>query len=75
MAVTCGTDRTVRLWNYVERVSEQSKSFREEVLAAALHPAGTLLLLGFVTKLRLFTVLMDDIRRELCRAILLLRKM
>lgn len=62
LVATCGADRTLRLWNYGERTVEQYKGFGEEVFAAAFHPSGSLLVLGLATKLRLYSVLHEDIR-------------
>ncbi|KAL4457327.1 hypothetical protein ABPG75_012192 [Micractinium tetrahymenae] len=39
-----------------------TKSFDEEISSLALHPTGYLLLAGFADKLRLMTVLSDDLR-------------
>lgn len=59
---TCSTDRTVRLWNYQDRCCELNKSFSEEAFSVAIHPTGQMVLVGFADKLRLMTVLMDDLR-------------
>jgi WD40 repeat protein len=37
---TCSTDRTVRIWNYMERTLENFKEFDEEAFALAFHPSG-----------------------------------
>ncbi|TYZ58912.1 hypothetical protein PybrP1_009516 [[Pythium] brassicae (nom. inval.)] len=60
--VTCGLDRSVRVWNYLERTCEVAKQFAEEAHSVACHPSGLYLLVGFADKLRLLNVLMDDIR-------------
>lgn len=60
--VTCGYDRTVRLWNYIDKSCEIVKKFGEEAYSVALHPSGLHLVVGFADKLRLMTILMDDIR-------------
>ncbi|RLN97001.1 hypothetical protein BBJ28_00009119, partial [Nothophytophthora sp. Chile5] len=62
LLVTCGLDRTVRVWNYMERTCEVSKRFNEEAFSVACHPSGLHLLVGFADKLRLLNILMDDIR-------------
>lgn len=43
-----------------------AKSFAEEPFSVALHPTSFMAAVGFVDKLRLFTVLMDDVRWADC---------
>ncbi|KAI8847168.1 hypothetical protein BC829DRAFT_249891 [Chytridium lagenaria] len=60
--VTCGSDRSIRIWNYMTGVCELCKYFPEEAYSVSLHPSGLYLLVGFSDKLRLLNVLMDDFR-------------
>ncbi|KDO35331.1 hypothetical protein SPRG_00180 [Saprolegnia parasitica CBS 223.65] len=60
--VTCGLDKTVRVWNYIDRTCEVYKQFTEEAHSVSMHPSGLHILVGFADKLRLMNVLMDDIR-------------
>lgn len=60
--VTCGLDKSVRVWNYLDRSCEVAKQFSEEAHSVACHPSGLYLLVGFADKLRLMNILMDDIR-------------
>ena len=62
LVVTCGLDKTVRVWNYQERTLELSQTFTEEVYSVAFHPSGHHVLVGFADKLRLMNLLIDDIR-------------
>ena len=62
LLVTCGSDKSIRIWNYISGLCEQIKFFPEEVSSIALHPSGLYILAGFSDKLRLMNVLMDDIR-------------
>lgn len=62
LVVTCGVDKTVRIWNYVNNTVELCKSFREQPYGISFHPSGLHVLIGFQDKLRLCNVLMDDIR-------------
>eukprot|EP00002_Diphylleia_rotans_P000166 TRINITY_DN1008_c0_g1_i4.p1 TRINITY_DN1008_c0_g1~~TRINITY_DN1008_c0_g1_i4.p1 ORF type:complete len:1179 (-),score=303.89 TRINITY_DN1008_c0_g1_i4:414-3950(-) len=62
LIATCGTDRSVRIWNYVDRTLELHKTFAEEAYSVAFHPSGFHVLVGFSDKLRLMNLLMDDIR-------------
>lgn len=62
LVVTCGLDRSVRVWNYIEKNTELSKTFAEEAFSVAFHPSGLHILVGFSDKLRMMNLLMDDIR-------------
>jgi len=63
LVVTCSIDRSMRIWNYSTKICEQVKHFAEEPISASLHPSGLHVLLGFSDKLRLFNILMDDVRQ------------
>jgi WD40 repeat protein len=62
LIATCSSDRSVRLWNYLERGCELAKTFQEEAHSIAIHPMGLMILVGFADKLRLMSVLMDDFK-------------
>ena len=40
LVVTCGADRSIRVWNYLSLELELSKEFEEAVESMALHPTG-----------------------------------
>ncbi|KAJ3409665.1 Cilia- and flagella-associated protein 57 [Chytridiales sp. JEL 0842] len=62
LLVTCSTDRSIRVWNYMTGSCELVKYFPEEAFSVALHPSGLYVLVGFSDKLRLLNILMDDFR-------------
>mmetsp|Transcript_2588 Transcript_2588/g.4777 ORF Transcript_2588/g.4777 Transcript_2588/m.4777 type:complete len:1201 (+) Transcript_2588:52-3654(+) len=62
LVVTCGVDKSVRVWNYVEKTCELCKFFNEEAYSVAFHPSGFHLIIGFSDKLRLMNLLMEDMR-------------
>ncbi|RXN13979.1 cilia- and flagella-associated 57 [Labeo rohita] len=62
LIATCSMDRSVRIWNFETNVLEMYKEFQEEAYSVALHPTGLYILVGFSDKLRLMTLLIDDIR-------------
>lgn len=62
LLVTCGMDRSVRVWNYLENTTDLVKFFSEEAYSVSIHPSGLHILVGFSDKLRLMNLLMDDIR-------------
>uniref|UniRef100_A0A061RT72 Wd repeat-containing protein 65-like n=2 Tax=Tetraselmis sp. GSL018 TaxID=582737 RepID=A0A061RT72_9CHLO len=62
IVATCSSDHSVRLWNHSERGAELIRQFPEEAFSVAMHPSGLSLLVGHGDKLRLMTVLLDDMR-------------
>jgi len=62
LAVTCGEDKTVRVWNYIDKTSELTKTFTEETFSVAFHPSGFHLIVGFSDKLRLMNLLMEEVK-------------
>ena len=62
LVATCSGDRSVRIWNYVDRTIDIHKVFPEEAFSIAFHPSGLHVLVGFSDKLRLMNLLIDDIR-------------
>ena len=62
LIATCGIDKSVRVWNYMDKSTDLFKVFTEEVFAISFHPSGLHVLAGFSDKLRLMNLLMDDIR-------------
>ena len=62
LVVTCGIDKSVRVWNYIENTLELMKYFPEEPYSVAIHPSGLTILVGFNDKLRLMNLLIEDIR-------------
>lgn len=62
LIVTCSSDHSIRVWNYLDNTSELIKYFPEEAFSVAIHPSGLYILVGFSDKLRLMNLLIDDIR-------------
>ncbi|CAF1649874.1 unnamed protein product, partial [Didymodactylos carnosus] len=62
LIATCGIDKSVRIWNYETGTLEVGKEFQEEAYTVSLHPSGLFVLVGFSDKLKLFTILIDDLR-------------
>eukprot|EP00742_Colponemidia_sp_Colp-10_P003011 GILJ01003213.1.p1 GENE.GILJ01003213.1~~GILJ01003213.1.p1 ORF type:complete len:1307 (+),score=279.75 GILJ01003213.1:41-3922(+) len=63
LVITCGLDKQVIVWNYLDKSVELQKTFNEEAYSVAFHPSGFHVLVGFSDKLRLMNLLMDDIRQ------------
>jgi WD40 repeat protein len=62
LIATCGVDRTVRVWNYLENSLEIVQEFTENVYSVSLHPDGLSILIGFGDKLRLCSLFYEDIK-------------
>ena len=62
LAATCSEDSSLRIWNYQTNTLEMLKYFSEVPMSVAMHPSGLHVLVGFVDKLRLLNLLVDDIR-------------
>jgi WD40 repeat protein len=45
LIVTVSTDKSVRLWNYMDRSCELTKVFADEIYSVAIHPTGLQVLL------------------------------
>ena len=61
IAVTCGKDYSVRVWNLLDRRIETSKFFNEEPSAITIHPSGLYVAIAFTDRIRLASILLDDI--------------
>jgi cilia- and flagella-associated protein 57 len=59
--VTCSKDHTVRVWNLIEKRVEITKYFQEEPCALSVHPSGLYVVIAFTDKIRIASVLLDDI--------------
>jgi|Transcript_35309 WD40 repeat protein len=62
LVVTCGLDKTIRIWNYQERELEICSSFNEEPYSVAFHPSGFHIVAGFADKLRMMNVTHNAIK-------------
>mmetsp|Transcript_26004 Transcript_26004/g.85576 ORF Transcript_26004/g.85576 Transcript_26004/m.85576 type:complete len:1192 (-) Transcript_26004:44-3619(-) len=62
LVATCGLDKSVRIWNYMDKTLDLTKFFNEEAHSIAFHPSGLHILVGFSDKMRLMNIVMDDIR-------------
>ncbi len=62
LIITSGSDRSIRVWNYIENTLEVVKYFPEEAISVSLHPSGLYVLAAFTNSIKLMTLLIDDIR-------------
>ena len=63
LIVTCGSDSSVRIWNYLEKTLEVYEFFNEEPLSVAFHPSGFHIVVGFLDKLRMMNVFNKTIEK------------
>lgn len=63
IVATCGTDKTVRVWNTDVRTYEVVHACAEEPVALALHPSGFLAVVAFKERARVFHVLHASLRQ------------
>ena len=61
LLATCGNDKTVRVWNYLDNTLEVSETFKEESFSVAFHPSGFNLVVGFADRLRIMNVFSKSI--------------
>jgi len=40
LVVTCGADKFIRIWNFLNMTQEASREFAEEIYSVAFHPTG-----------------------------------
>lgn len=64
LVVSCATDRTVRVWSYVERACVGKQRFRDEPLSVAFHPLGLQIAVAFVDAVSIMSVLAESFRLE-----------
>ncbi|CAM9100917.1 unnamed protein product [Ectocarpus sp. 6 AP-2014] len=62
LVATVGMDKALRLWNFQDKSSELISFFDAAPLAVSLHPSGLYLLVSFGEKVRLYSILMEDVR-------------
>jgi WD40 repeat protein/chromosome segregation ATPase len=63
LVATCAKDNTLRLWNIQTHNLDLLKTFPEEMFSLALHPSGLQVAIGFSDKLRIYHILVDDLRQ------------
>lgn len=62
LIATVSKDLTFKIWNFQKHTLEFSKTFPEEMTCVSLHPSGLHCAIGFNDKLKIFHILMDDLR-------------
>ncbi len=62
LTISCGSDNTVRLWNYFEGTLQASKTFEQDTLGVAIHPTGLYALVGLTDSLVFLNIYIDGIK-------------
>ena len=57
LIVTCSKDKTVKIWDYVNKTLENTTSLNEEALAVAFHPSGFHVIVTIQEKIQIYNVL------------------
>jgi len=57
LIVTCSRDKTIRIWNYVNKTLDISHQLTEEVIAVAFHPSGFHIIVAVADKITIMNVL------------------
>ncbi|GMF09271.1 unnamed protein product [Phytophthora lilii] len=63
IVVTCGTDRTVRVWNFELHLYELLHHCPEEPITVAVHPSGFQLVVAFKERVRIYQLLQESLRQ------------
>lgn len=61
LVATCGVDKSVRVWNYLDHTLEITKFFEEEATSLSFHPSGFQLIVAFTDKIRMLNIFEKDI--------------
>jgi cilia- and flagella-associated protein 57 len=61
LVVTCGQDRTVRLWNTSDRRLELVKELDDDPTCLSVHPSGMYITVGFASKISIFSVFIEGL--------------
>jgi hypothetical protein len=75
LAVTCSEDNCIRVWEFEKRFCAVSKKFPDPVYCVSIHPSGLHIVAGFSDKLRLFNVMIKDLKvfaelpEKMCREV------
>jgi len=68
LIVTCGSDRTVRIWNYIKWNCELAQDFNnDEPSCVAIHPNGLQLIVGFNERIRMYNIMADEVSFQILR--------
>lgn len=75
LAVTCSEDNCIRVWEIEKRYCAVSKQFMDPVYCVSIHPSGLHIVAGFSDKIRLFNVMIKDLKcfaelpEKMCREV------
>jgi cilia- and flagella-associated protein 57 len=61
LLATCGKDCTARVWNLHERKVEVMLKYEEEPIAVGLHPSGLYMIVAFLDKIQVLSILLNEL--------------
>lgn len=53
-------DRSLRIWDYEKEAQMLYKQYQEDIYSVDMHPTGLYAVVGFASKLRYLTILIDE---------------
>lgn len=59
--MTCGIDKTIKIWNILTKAVDISVKFDEDVFSVALHPSGLFASIGYAAKVKLVNIVNNGI--------------
>lgn len=62
LIITVSRDNSLRLWNFERHTPDLIKRFPEDMYCVAIHPNGLHCAIGFTDKLRIYHILVEDLR-------------
>ena len=60
LIVTCGSDKYIKVWNYIENTLEISHPFTEESYGVSIHPSGYNIVVGFSDRLKIMNLIIHN---------------
>lgn len=62
IVASCSSDRSVKIWNYLDLTLDVSKTFPDAPVSLSLHATGNFVLVGFSNAIRMFCVCADGLK-------------
>lgn len=60
LIVTCGSDKYIKVWNFIENTLEISHPFTEESYGVSIHPSGHNIVVGFSDRLKIMNLIVHN---------------
>lgn len=60
--ISCGTDKMIKIWNYVENTLEYQRKFDKDIFAVSFHCSGLYMAIGFKEKIKIAALTITEIK-------------